>query len=123
MSANESKEARILRQIVRGQRPWDDLESIGVHVHKRGDTYEILNSRGLTTIIRADDLAQGLLAYAHDPVKLREWAALIMADAIPCDLQMKDGTKEEDLLAVVKDIAFGGGLSEKSLLLARRLAR
>ena len=120
---NESNAAGILRQIVRGERPWTELEDIGIHVRANGDGFEIENSQHVTVIVGAEDLSLGILAYRHDPAELREWASMILADAISCDLQLKQTAEEQDLLSSLWDVSFGKGLSPTALALAQRFSR
>lgn len=119
----ESPESKTLRDIVRGDRAWSELVDIGIAVRINGDKIEIANPRQLSISVGADDLARGILSYKHDPVKIREWAVMILADAISCDLRLKDDADEQALLAVIWDLSFGKGLSDKGLALAQRFAR
>lgn len=119
----ESPETKTLRGIVRGDRPWSDLADIGISVRIDGDKVEIANPRQLSVSVGAADLAQGILNYKHDPVKIREWASMILADAISCDLRLKEDPAEQGLLAAMWDISFGKGLSAEGLALAERFAR
>lgn len=119
----ETPESRTLRGIVRGDRPWSELADIGITVRIDGDKVEVANPRQLSVSVGAADLAQGILNYKHDPVKIREWASMILADAISCDLRLKDDPGEQGLLAAMWDISFGKGLSDDALALARRFAR
>jgi hypothetical protein len=119
---NESNAAKILRQIVRGERPWTELDEIGIQVRAKSGGFEIRNSKNVTVIAGAQDLALGILAYQHDPVKVREWASMILAGAIPCDLQLKETADEQDLLSSLWDISFGKGILPSALTLARHFS-
>ena len=119
----ESPESKTLRDIVRGDRPWSELADIGISVKSHGDKVVIANPRQLSVSVGAADRAQGILNYKHDPVKIREWAPMILADAISCDLRLKDDPDEQGLLAAMWDISFGKGLSKEGLTLAQRFAR
>ena len=119
----ESPESKTLRGIVRGDRPWAELADIGISVRIDGDKIKISNPRQLSVSVGAADLAQGILSYKHDPVKIREWASMILADAISCDLRLKDDADEQALLGAMWDMSFGKGLSKEGLALAQRFAR
>lgn len=118
-----SPESQTLKDIVRGDRPWSELGDIGITVRVSGDTIEIRNPRQLAVAVDARDLATGILRFHHDPVKVREWASLILADAVSCDIKLKDVPDEQALMSVMWDLSFGKGLSPEGLSLAKRFAQ
>lgn len=48
---------------------------------------------------------------------------MIIADAISCDLQLKEIDAEQNMLNLLWDISFGKGLSSTTLALAQRFSK
>lgn len=119
----ESPESQTLKGVVRGERAWSELADIGITVRASGDAIEVRNPRQLSVAVDAKDLSAGILRYKHDPVKVREWATLVLADAISCELRLKEEGEEQALLDVMWDLSFGKGLSPQGLELAQRFAQ
>src|SRR5262245_9646877 len=100
-------ERELVLQVVRGQRPWADLEAIGVTITRQDNSYVVENRRRVTAVARAEDIAQGLLAYQRDRAALKEWASILLAGAPILDLALEDHPDGDVLLGALWDASLG----------------
>ena len=118
------KDARfIISDFVRGDRPWTDLAAAGIAVRWDGGRCEIENPRGVVAVATVKDLAQGLLALAGDPGRLRPWAYLVQAGSSFLDLDVEGDPDGEALLGATWDASFGEPVAAEALHAAERIAR
>src|SRR5438552_571690 len=105
MISTMEKEREKILQVVRGERPWTDLDEIGIRVQIQDDRCTFQNPRGIEVAADVHDLAKGFLAYRHDPRKLREWAFVIEASDV--DLDVEKHPQGEILLNALWSASFG----------------
>src|SRR5439155_16439703 len=72
---------KIIREVIRGERPWTDLRSAGIEVQLQGDRFHIENPHQARAAADIHDLAQGLIAHLKDGRELRSWAFLLQAES------------------------------------------
>src|SRR5437764_1369299 len=71
----------VVRQVVRGERPWHALRDLGMSVDP--DAGQTADIPPLEVRITAEDLALGFVAHLDNPEELRRWAFVMQA--APCD--------------------------------------
>ena len=57
---------KIIREVIRGERPWTDLRSAGIEVQLQGDRFHIENPHQARAAADIHDLAQGLIAHLKE---------------------------------------------------------
>jgi hypothetical protein len=112
----------LIRQIVRGEREWSDLATIGILILPVADGYEIVNDRQLSVVIGSQDVAAGIIRLAATPERLTSWASLLMAGSLFTELDLGSSPDGEILLNALWDLMGGAQLDERTLAAARRLA-
>jgi hypothetical protein len=80
MSPGTETAQEVIRQAVRGERPWADLRTVGITIQFNGAHCAIDNPHRLTAPADIQDLARGLLAHLQDPRALRTWAFILEAE-------------------------------------------
>lgn len=109
---------RIL-QIVRGERPWADVRSIGMTVTLEPTGYVADVPPGLDDATAgATDVARGLLRHLAQPRELRAWAFVVLTS--PINLALEDNPAGETLLDALHAASFGEPVSEEAVALAKR---
>src|SRR6185503_19707212 len=97
----------VVRAIVRGERPWTDLRSLGIEFEVGLSSIRILE--GLTPPVHVDakDVAAGLLAHSHDSDSLRDWARVVHGSIGLIELDLEDHPEGDNLLDALWRISFG----------------
>lgn len=113
----------VIRAIVRGERDWTDLTALGIAVLPFEDGFEILNNDLVRGTVSASDVAVGMLRLSTDPIRLRHWAALLLAGSSFVDLDVEGHANGDALLETLWDLSFGAPLTERALTLASRMAQ
>ena len=112
---------RLILEVVRGQRGWDELESVGITVRLREDDAVIENPHGHMAVAEPKDVAEGLLNHATDVEELRSWAALLLASAPFVQLNLEGHAYGEVLLEGLWDASAGEPVRQSALLAAKEL--
>jgi|GEM_PF-2172706 len=112
----------LLRQVIRGDRPFDALKMVGINVVRHWSTWTIHNPWQLSTTIHRQDLAQGLLAYAATSDNLLFWASLVLDTGL-VTLEIGDQPGDDILLAAVWDASINGTVDTDAIALAQRVTR
>ena len=120
MSAKSQDEETIL-EFVRGERPWNELQAVGIRIKLDGDRCEVENPRQIIAVANAHDLAQGLLKYLSDREKLRTWAFIVQAASVFVDLDVEQHPNGEVLLDALWNAAHGNPVAEESVQAAEQL--
>ncbi len=71
----------VIRQVVRGERPWTDLRTAGIDIQLDGAHCHMGNPNDVAADGDVYDLARGLLANLPDPAALRTWAFVLQAES------------------------------------------
>jgi hypothetical protein len=121
MNPGREDSQEILRQVVRGERPWTDLGVVGIHVRREGDRHILENPQHISACVGVQDLARGFRTYLPDVHALREWAFLV--EAMDVDLgEVECHPEGETLLEALWDASFGEPVSTKALRAIEQLA-
>ncbi len=104
---NGTEDSAILREIVRGSRPLQDLTIIGVVVSETPEGgLAVANRRGVHAVVSARDVAMGLIRLRGAARGLSAWAKYVLDAAVPVDLDFGQSEDETQLLEGLWDIAF-----------------
>jgi hypothetical protein len=107
---------------IRGERPWRDLEPLGLRIAFSDDRCEIQGSTSVVTPT-IKDLARGLLNHISDPVHLRQWAAVVLAGSEFIDLkQIERDPQGELIIDALWEASAGDPVPEAAVATATRLA-
>src|SRR5437879_2569194 len=109
MISKVEADKEVVRQVVRGQRPWTDLRTIGIDVQLEGDRCTFQNPRDIEARVDIHDLAKGFLAHLHDARNLREWAFVLEASDL--EMCLEDHPAGETLLNALWSASFGEPIS------------
>jgi hypothetical protein len=111
----------VVRAVVRGERPIDDLAQVGVLVKNTERGRRIDVPAGFGVALPLQDLAVGLLASWARGTELRDWATvmLMLSDV---EFAEMDSSDYEMLLEALWAASAGEELPEESIAVARRLA-
>lgn len=121
MSARTDTGQEVIRQVIRGERPWTDLHTAGINIHLQGAHCAFDNPHHLTATADVDDLARGLLANLHDPAALRTWALVLEAEALVDWGEAERHPVWETLWDAVWRASFGEPVPEAAIQAARAL--
>ena len=115
--------------VIRGTRPMSALAEGGIVFEVREDqpggerNISLAKDSPLTVAPEPIDIASGLLAYRHDPERLRAWASFALTASEVVDLRPLELWPEGDeLLNALWDASFDGRIRESSLRVASALA-
>src|SRR5579884_1384252 len=111
----------IVLEVVRGQRPWTDLGSLGIIITFEGQRTRVQNPTGIVVVAGPADIAQGLLAYRGRPRELRTWARVILAGIPFLDLALEEEPVGDILLDALHNADYGEPISEEAFTVAERL--
>jgi hypothetical protein len=101
------EEERLLRDVIRGERPWADLGAIGICVTMDGETCQVDNPRYLSLAVTLEDLAHGVLAHRRSPETLRRWAWFVQSSPSIYELDIEGDVRGDVFLEALWDLAFG----------------
>jgi hypothetical protein len=113
---------RLIRAVVRGEKGWHDLSSLGIAILPLDNGFEVLNNDQMRGVATASDVAAGIVHFSNDGETLREWASILLAAASFVDLNLKTHPRGEELLDTLWDLSFGEPLSRGALSLASQIA-
>ncbi len=99
---------KIFLQVVRGQRPWNELNDFGWFIYRTPEAW-VFQEEPLDppVILSVQDILQGAENLARDPVMLQQWAMFLMGSG---DYELDENTPEPDhdlLYDALWDFAFG----------------
>jgi hypothetical protein len=120
MTSNGPKDSETVLQVVRGERPWTDLRTVGMEVELEGNRCVVRNPRDVEVTANVHDLAKGFRAYLHDPRKLKEWAFVV--EAADVDLEVEGHPAGDTLLNALWRASFGEPLGEDVVKVIEQLA-
>ena len=103
-------EERLLRDVIRGQRSWADLQDIGICVTMDEERCQVDNPGHLSLAVTLEDLAHGVLALRASPEVLRRWAWFIQSGSSIYELDIEGDVRGEVFLEALWDLAFGGDM-------------
>jgi hypothetical protein len=111
----------LIRQVVRGERPWTDLRTVGINIQMNGTHCAIDNPGRLTAAADVQDLARGLLAHLQDPRALRTWAFVLEAESFVDWGDAERHPAWEPLWDAVWRASFGDPVPEEAIQMAAEL--
>ena len=123
MSTTASEE--LIRGIVRGEKPLELLETLGVHVSQEAGAYRVEGAGTVVARPSLEDVAAGIVNCARSGVsQCRRWSAVILAASAVIDLACLEESKHgASLLEALWDAAETGVFEEQALSLAQRLVQ
>jgi hypothetical protein len=114
-------EQRLLRAVIRGERPWADLQDIGIGITMDSESCQVENPRRLAFAVTLEDLAHGVLKLRASPGTLRRWAWFVQSSSSIYELDIEGDVRGELFLEALWDLAFGGKTSPKIFEIAADL--
>jgi hypothetical protein len=93
--------------VIRGDLPLASLESVGVHMVIRENTYEEHIEVPVEVMPSASDIVQGLLTYRNQANELRRWALFIMGSEVVSFEELHGDPQGEQLIEAIWDASFG----------------
>ena len=112
----------VIRQVIRGERPWTELRTVGIVIHLEGDQCRIENPQGIKAAADLHDLAQGLLVSRNDSNALRTWAFVLEAESFVDWGEAEQDPAWEPLWDAVWGASFGEPIPPEAIETARQLA-
>jgi hypothetical protein len=109
---------QLVRQVVRGERPWADLRSLGMKL--RPEEGYAADVPPLDVKVGIQDLARGFVAHLPVPDALREWAFVM--EALPTDFGAEQHPSGEAVMDALWGASFGEPLSDVQVELLKNLA-
>ena len=120
---SQTPEAELILEVVRGERSWCALASLGIAVVMRDGTYEVTNPRRWRAVAGAADVAYGLVRHQGQPEALRRWASVLLSGATFLELALDDHLAGDLLLSALWDASFGDPLVGEVLHVVEQVAR
>ncbi len=108
----------LVRRVVRGERPWTDLRSLGMQL--RPDEGYAADVPPLDAKVNLQDLARGFIVHLQAPHTLREWAFVM--EALPTDFEADQHPSGEAVMDALWSASFGEPLSNVQVELLKTLA-
>lgn len=121
MSAVQQDEQLVMRQVIRGERPWTDLQSVGIGIRLETGRCVLENPPHITAPASIADLARGFLAHRHDPRALREWAFVV--EAIDASVDVENHPHGDLVMRTVWDASFGNPVDASVVQIMEQLAQ
>lgn len=121
MMLTPEQDKNLIRQVIRGEKSWKELEALEIRVHRQGNQCQVDNPRRIIASVDIRDLAQGLMHYRGIPGVGREWAFLLEAETFLDWDAVQEHPAGETLLNAVWDVSFGEPLSGEALQTAEQL--
>lgn len=123
MNTGAAAAQELIRQVVRGEKPWTDLHGIGIQVQLHGPRCTIDNPGKVRASADVLDLASGLLAHQHDVGELRTWAFLMEAEGFVDWEAAEQDPQWEDLWDGLWAVSFGNPIPEQALKAAHEIVQ
>jgi len=111
----------MIRECIRGVRPWNDLEAIGIGIESDGDRLVVENPRGHLAVATPEDVAEGFTRLAEDTDRLSEWASILLGASSFIDLRLENQVYGEALLEGLWEASAGEPIRESAALAAKEL--
>jgi hypothetical protein len=108
----------LVRQVVRGERPWTDLRSLGMKL--RPEEGYAADVPPLDVKVDIKDLARGFIAHLKAPRALREWAFVM--EALPTEFDAERHPSGEAVMDALWSASFGEPLDDAQVELLKNLA-
>jgi hypothetical protein len=108
----------LIRQVVRGERPWTDLRSLGMKLRPE-DGYAA-DVPPLDLPVSIQDLARGFVTHLRAPQGLREWAFVM--ESLPTDFEAEKHPSGDAVMDALWSASFGDPLSDGQIELLENLA-
>jgi hypothetical protein len=108
----------LVRRVVRGERPWADLRSLGMKL--RPEEGYAADVPPLDIKVGIQDLARGFVAHLQAPHTLREWAFVM--EALPTEFEAEQHPSGEAVMDALWSASFGEPLSDVQVELLMNLA-
>jgi hypothetical protein len=109
----------LVRRVVRGERPWTDLRSLGMNIQPE-EGY-VADVPPLDLQVSIPDLARGFVFHLGEPRALREWAFVM--EALPTDFAAENHPSGALVMDALWSASFGDPLSEVQTELLKDVAR
>jgi hypothetical protein len=113
-------ERDVIRQVVRGERPWIDLRALGIDIQLEDNRLSIQDPRHLNVMVDVHDLAMGFVAHAQNVRELREWAFVLEAGDF-WDLDVERFPASETLMDALWSASFGDLIPEDAMTIVQQL--
>ena len=121
MTSNLDTAEKTILRVVRGERPWTDLRSLGMTGGPEVGRWQFPASFPADTRVAVGDLARGLLTHLHDGSRLKEWGTIM--EALPYELVDAESHPEgQTVLNALWSASFGDPLSDKEIGVVTRIA-
>lgn len=117
------EDARIqaLRDVVRGDKTWRDLNSLGISVDVSNENVQVFTTLERPVRVSAADVARGWLRHVDNDIELREWARFVHGAVGLIELAFEDHPLGESLLDGLWRISFGEPVPRNVTETARRI--
>jgi hypothetical protein len=103
---NETPRNIIIREVVRGERNWRDLQKHSIGVDVAADAVREISVAEAPVKVFAHDVAHGWLRYAADERALREWARFVHGAVGIVALELDDHPLGDALLDMLWRATF-----------------
>jgi hypothetical protein len=118
MTSQTEAPEELVRLVIRGERPWDDLRRLGIKLNPQAGY--AADVPPLDVHVDLHDLARGFVAYLDAPDALREWAFVV--EALPLDFEAERHPGGESVMDALWSASFGEPLSDAQIELLKNLA-
>ncbi len=110
-----SRATQLVREVVRGERHWSDLRTIGVDIEEGEGQWLIAYAGDVCSTPDLSDVAAGLAAYRTRAQDLKAWAHIILGASAFLDFSGIESTPTGELLVeALWDAADSGEVSDAS---------
>lgn len=117
----QKEEETILKEILWGERPLHHLSFLKIGMFREGGGYRLENTRDLHVTGGPYDVARGLLRYRNEPVRLAEWAALVLNTPELFGLELSRSQEGRVFEEALGEAAGGGKVTPEVFERARAL--
>jgi hypothetical protein len=123
MTQRHHNQYELILQVVRGERPCDDLSQLGIKIERIDDAWHFTSPPLEPVKLDISDVANGLLKYKGQSDALKKWARLLLCGSGFIDFsKCEEHTDWEILLNALWDAMDSGTYSDDAFNLAEELA-
>ena len=122
-SANIENESIVI-QVVRGQKPWTVLQSVGINITFKNELCQVEGKGSMVVTPTIEDFTLGFIRLRSDPMALKLWAAVMLAASAVIDFaEIEKHPSGDAFVEILWALAAGEPITDKAVNLIEKLSK